>query len=126
MNESEMRDIVEAAYGRWNSAFNRGDAAGIAALYAPHACFLPATHEVCVGPEQIRRFFAGVLAGGLTGHANEILEVGGDGGLIHSATRWTARGRGDDGREAVFSGLALHVLERLEDGTVRIVAHSFN
>ena len=89
MNETEMRAVVEAAYARWNSAFNRGDAAGIAALYAPHACFLPATHEVHIGPDEIRRFFAGVLASGLTGHANEILAVGGDGRLIHSATRWT-------------------------------------
>lgn len=126
MTETEMRAVVEAAYARWNSAFNRGDAAGIAALYAPHACFLSATHEVCIGPDEVRRFFAGELADGLTGHANEILAVGGDGRLIHSATRWTVRGRAEGGGETVFSGSALHVLERLDDGTVRIVAHSFN
>ena len=126
MTETEMRAVVEAAYARWNSAFNRGDAAGIAALYAPQACFLPATHNVHVGPDAIRQFFAGVLAGGLTGHANEILAVGGDGRLIHSATRWSVRGRAEGGGETVSSGCALHVLERLDDGSVRIVAHSFN
>jgi ketosteroid isomerase-like protein len=126
MSEIELRAVVEACYGHWNTAFNRGDAAGIAALYAPHAHFLPATHEVCVGPAEIQRFFAGVLASGLTGHANEILAVGGDGRLIHAATRWTARGKGGDGAETQHTGLALHVLERLDDGSLRIVAHSFN
>lgn len=126
MDENEMRAVVEAAYARWNSAFNRGDAAGIAALYAPHACFLPATHAVHVGPDEIRRFFAGVLADGLTGHANEILAVGGDGRLVHAATRWTVRTGAEAGGEGVASGCALHVLERLDDGSVRIVAHSFN
>jgi uncharacterized protein (TIGR02246 family) len=126
MSETEMRAIVEAAYGRWNAAFNRGDAAGIANLYAPHARFLPATHEVCVGPESIQRFFAGVLATGLTDHANEILAVGGEGRLIYAATRWTARGKGRDGAETRLGGLALHVLERQDDGSARILAHSFN
>lgn len=126
MTETEMRAIVEGAYARWNSAFNRGDAGGIAALYAPHACFLPATHEVCVGPDAIRQFFAGVLAGGVTSHANEILAVGGDGRLIHSAARWTVHAKAEGGGEPVSSGCALHVLERLDDGSVRIVAHSFN
>lgn len=126
MSETEMRAVVEAAYARWNAAFNRGDAAGIAALYAPHARFLPATHEICVGPAEIQRFFAGVLAAGLSGHANEILAVGGDGRLIHSAARWTARGKGADGAATQLAGSALHVLERQDDGSARIVAHSFN
>ena len=48
-------------------------------------------------------------------------------GIVHhAATRWTARAKAEGGGETVSSGCALHVLERLDDGSVRIVAHSFN
>jgi ketosteroid isomerase-like protein len=117
---------VAAAYAAWNEAFDRGDAAAIGRLYAADARFLPATHAVIVGPAEIQAFFAPMLAAGTTGHTNELLACGGEGRLVYAASRWTVRGRGEDGSQQTFTGTASHVFERQADGSLRIRLHTFN
>ena len=120
--EDEARRALEA----WNEAFNRGDAAGVAALYLADARFLPATHEVVVGPAAIEAFFRPMLAQGVTGHANELIVCGGQGALVYVASRWTVRSPSADGGSETSSGFAAHVLERQPGGGLKIHLHTFN
>lgn len=121
-----LEQEVAAALAAWNEAFNRGDAAAVGRLYTADARFLPASHAVIVGPEAIAAFFAPMLAAGTTGHTNELITWGGDGRLAYVASRWTVRSPGADGRPETSTGTATHVLERQQDGGLRIRLHTFN
>lgn len=114
-----------AALTAWNEAFNRGDAAAVAALYVPEAHFLPATHQVVIGPEAIEAFFRPMLAAGVGNHTNELITCGGEGSLVYVASRWTVQSPGKDGRMETSSGIATHVLER-RGGSLKIRLHTFN
>lgn len=120
--EDEARGALEA----WNQAFNRGDAAGVAALYLADAQFLPASHEVVVGPAAIEAFFRPMLAQGVTDHANAVIICGGEGALVYVASRWTVRSPRADGGSETSSGFATHLLERQPDGNLKIRLHTFN
>jgi uncharacterized protein (TIGR02246 family) len=126
MTTTAPAELFIAALEAWNTAFNAGDAAAIAGLYVDDARFLPATHQVIVGPVAIQAFFEPMLAAGVTGHANEPIVAGADGSLVYGASRWTVRSRGKDGEEQVSTGIATHVLERRPDGALKIRLHTFN
>ncbi|HET6470045.1 MAG TPA: SgcJ/EcaC family oxidoreductase [Geminicoccaceae bacterium] len=117
---------VKAAYATFNEAFNRGDAAAVAASYTEDAIFLPATHDVVEGPAKVQEFFAGMFAGGVTGHELELIEVMGDDELIVAAAKWSARGKDAQGADATFGGVATHVFERQPDGSLKLRLHTFN
>lgn len=114
-----------AALAAWNEAFNHGDAGAVAALYAAEARFLPASHQIVLGPAAIEAFFRPMLAAGVTNHTNELITCGGDGALVYVASRWTVQSPGKDGQLATSSGIATHVLER-QGGGLRIRLHTFN
>ncbi len=59
-------DDFKAGLEAWNEAFNSGDAAAVARLYVEDARFLPATHQVIVGPAAVEAFFRPMLAAGVT------------------------------------------------------------
>jgi uncharacterized protein (TIGR02246 family) len=120
------RDQIEAAHAIWDAAFNARDARGLAALYLPDATFLPATHEVILGPAGIERFFEGIFADGLTGHRFELITTHADGATLVAAARWTVRGRDAEGAAANFDGIATHVFVRQPDGTLKLRLHTFN
>jgi uncharacterized protein (TIGR02246 family) len=126
MDQTGLRNQVEAAYRAWNDAFNAGDAKALAACYAGDATFLPATHDVIEGPAGVERFFAGLFANGLTGHTLDLLTVHGDGGTVVGAAKWSARGKGDDGAPATFAGVATHVFVKRPDGSLKLRLHTFN
>lgn len=115
-------DDVEAAYQQWNEAFNSGDAAAVAAAYTDDAIFLPPTHDVVEGPDSVQSFFNGLFENGVTGHQLEVIDVMEDGNEIVAASRWSAKG--GDGSD--IGGIATHVFERQEDGSLKLKLHTFN
>lgn len=119
-------DQVKQAYAAWNGAFNRGDAKAVAAFYTADASFLPATHDVILGRDGVETFYAGLFAGGVTGHALELIDTTGDKAIVIAAARWSATGRDPSGKEARFSGIATHVFERQPDGSLKLKLHTFN
>jgi uncharacterized protein (TIGR02246 family) len=126
MDQTRLREQVEAAYRAWNDAFNAGDAKALAACYASDATFLPATHDVIEGPDGVEKFFAGLFANGLTGHTLDLLTAHGDGGTVVGAAKWSAQGKGEDGAPATFSGVATHVFVKQPDGSLKLRLHTFN
>jgi uncharacterized protein (TIGR02246 family) len=124
--EQTLRNQVEAAYRAWNDAFNAGDAKLLAACYAGDATFLPATHDVIEGQAGVERFFAGLLANGVTGHKLELLTAHGDASIVVGAARWSAQGKDANGTDTTFGGVATHVFERQDDGSLKLRLHTFN
>lgn len=124
---ADPADDVQTAYSAWDAAFNAGDAKAVAALYGQDAIFLPATHDVIKGPEGIEQFFGGLFEMGVTGHKLELIEAqGGDGDLLVGTAKWSAKGKDAQGADQPWAGVATHVFERQEDGSLRLTVHTFN
>jgi uncharacterized protein (TIGR02246 family) len=119
---------VQAAYAAWNEAFNKGDAAALAAFYDDEAVLLPPTHDVLEGPAGVEKFFGGLFANGVTGHGLELIEVEGeeDDDLVVAAAKWSAKGKDANDADAAFGGVATHVFERQDDGGLKLRLHTFN
>ena len=95
---------VTTAYAAWDSAFNAGDAAAVAAFYTDDAIFLPATHDVIEGSAGVEKFFGGLFEMGVTGHKLEVIKVSGDGNLLVAAAKWSATGRDASGADQPWGG----------------------
>lgn len=122
----DAKSDVAAAYAAFNAAFNHGDAKALAGMYVTSAEILPPTHAVVSGASDIEKFFAGFFANGVTNHALEIIDVGGDDKIVFATSHWSAKAKGTDGTEQNIGGLATHVFERQPDGSLKLRLHTFN
>ncbi len=123
---ASLDDEVRAAYAAWDAAFNNGDAKVVAAFYTEDALLLPPSHDIIKGPAGVEKFFAGLLANGVTGHKLELIEAKGDAGLIVAAAKWSAAGKDANGAPDAFGGIATHVFARQADGSLKLKLHTFN
>lgn len=118
-------DAVKSAYAAWDDAFNKADANALAGTYDAEAVFLPATHDVINGREQVEAFFAGLFKMGVTGHKLEVIDVMDRGDTVIAAAKWSATGKDDSGNPAPWGGVATHVFKKDGDNLVLLV-HTFN
>ncbi len=72
---SDIRSQIEAANREFMTAFGKGDAAAIAALYTSGSQVLPPNSDVVNGTEAVREFWQGAMALGLTGASLDTVEV---------------------------------------------------
>jgi uncharacterized protein (TIGR02246 family) len=77
---SDVRATIETNNQKFLSAFRRGDAAGVAALYTQNAYALPPGSDVIQGREAIQAFWQTVMDNGAKGGELKTLDVetGGD------------------------------------------------
>ena len=123
---ASLEEDVSAAYADWDAAFGKGDAKAIAAFYDDDAVFLPATHDVIKGPAAVEKFFNGILHMGVTGHKLELIEAHDEGKMVYGAAKWSAKGKDSSGKDRPWGGLATHVFQRQDDGSLKIKLHTFN
>jgi ketosteroid isomerase-like protein len=123
---ADARGDVEKAYAAWDAAFNKHDEKAIGAAYVQTAKLLPPTHQVASGPAEIEKFFAGLFAGGVTGHKLEMIDAGGDDKVVFGTAKWSATGKDKDGKPSPLGGLATHVFERQADGSLKLRLQTFN
>jgi ketosteroid isomerase-like protein len=116
------KEAVEAAYKTFNTAFNKGKAKSVAALYTDDAIILPADGGKVVKKSGIEDFFAGFFKNGVTDHKLEIIDVKASGDFLVGASNWSAKGK--DGSS--FGGLATHVFQKQSDGTLKLTLHIYN
>ncbi len=121
-----MRKQIESAYGAWDGAFNRGDAKALASLYSENARLLPPAHDVIEGRQAIEPFWGGMFKAGMAGHALELLAVEDDHRGTVGIAKWSARGKGKDGNERVFTGSVVHVFAKRQDGGLQLWLHIWN
>lgn len=119
-------DDVKAAYAAWDEAFGKGDAKAVATFYAEDALLLPPSHDVIEGPAGVEKFFSGIFGMGATGHKLELIKTDGDEKMIYGAAKWSAKGKDAQGKDQPWGGVATHVFERQDDGSLKIKLHTFN
>jgi uncharacterized protein (TIGR02246 family) len=124
--DAAVGEDVKAAYAAWEEAVNKGDAKAVAAFYTDDAVLLPPTHDVLEGPAGVEQFFSGVISSGMKGHKLELIEADSEGDLIFAAGKWSATGKDANGADTPWGGVATHVFERQDDGSLKLRLHTFN
>ncbi|MDZ7737375.1 MAG: SgcJ/EcaC family oxidoreductase [Gammaproteobacteria bacterium] len=112
--------------GQWNAAFNRGDAAAVAALYAEDATLSPGNGETLEGRDSIRELFQSFIDNGVHDHSIEIIEAHQSGDVLYEVARWQAHSTDADGEPTSFGGVLLNTFRRGADGVWRSHVHVWN
>ncbi|HEU4402821.1 MAG TPA: DUF4440 domain-containing protein [Candidatus Polarisedimenticolia bacterium] len=118
--------LIREANGRLVEAFNRGDAAGVAALYDEEAAVLPPDQPTVNGRQAIEGFFAGLVTAGGRGLALEIADVqqSGDRAIERGGFRMTVQPPG--GQPIPQEGKYVVIWKRQPDGAWKVSVDIFN
>lgn len=123
---TDIKKAVRHGNDTWNNAFNRGDAAGVAALYADNATVLPPTHAAIKGSAAIRDFWQGLITAGFKEHGIELIDAEADSGLAFAIGRWSAKGPDGAGKLQSFGGTVVTVFKRQGDQSWKPCLHTWN
>ncbi len=121
-----VEGAVSATYAAFDEAFNKGDAKALGAMFTEDGIFLPPTHDVLKGPDAAEKFFSGQFASGAKDHKFELIEADSEGDIIFAAAKWSAAGKDASGAAASWSGIATHVFEKQDDGSLKLKVATFN
>ena len=93
-SSTDVYDAIVAEEEKLAAAFNRGDAAGIAALYTENGQFLPPNSDPVTGRQAIQATFQGLMDMGIKTVKLETTEVEGYGDTASEVGRYTLEGEG--------------------------------
>lgn len=85
-------EVIRTQNSAFGEAFDRGDGAGLAALYTDDAQLLPPGGEPITGTEAIGSFWQGVMDSGVQGAQLETTELFGGGDTATEVGRYTLTG----------------------------------
>ena len=92
---TDVRDAIAAADDEFMTAFNRGDAAGVAALYTEAAHLMPPNSDFIVGREGIQAFWQGAMDMGIKAAKITISEVEEHGDTAIEVSTYALLGEGE-------------------------------
>jgi uncharacterized protein (TIGR02246 family) len=119
------RKDIEAAEAAWLTAFNGGDASGVAQLYAEEARLLPPNTDIVAGRPAIEGFVKEFLAMGAT-LSFELVAVHDAGDLNVAVGRYQMELRPPGAEPQQDNGKFVEVWTRQADGSWQIVDDIFN
>jgi uncharacterized protein (TIGR02246 family) len=108
---SEVRDAIAAENESFMAAFNKGDAAGVAALYTENGQVLPPNGDFVAGKGAIQMFWQAVMDMGIKGAKLEIVEVEAHGDTAIEVSTFTLHGAGG---EVLDKGKYIVIWKRVE------------
>ena len=118
------RSAIEAANRRFIEAFNRGDAASVAAMYTTDARLLPPDNRMLEGRQNIQMFWLGLINTGFQITRLETLTVEAQGNLASEIGRYTISNR-VNGQVVTYTGKYV-VVWRRQSGRWRLAADIWN
>jgi uncharacterized protein (TIGR02246 family) len=89
---TEVRDAIAAEVENFMATFNRGDAAGLAALYTENGQILPPNSDFVTGRQAIQAFWQGAMDMGIKSVKLETVEVEGYGDTAIEVGKYTLSG----------------------------------
>lgn len=119
---TELRGAIAAANDNFMAAANRGDAAGIAALYTENGQVLPPNADLVTGKQAIQTLWQAVLDMGIKEVKMEIVEVEGHGDTAIEISTYTLKG---EGGQVLDQGKYM-VIWKQEDGQWKLHRDIFN
>jgi uncharacterized protein (TIGR02246 family) len=111
----EVRAAVEAANKQFIAAFNKGDAAAVAAMYSADARLLPPNGPMGEGRQAVQQFWQGAIGAGLKLVSLETLHVESQGNLAFEVGRYTLTAPKTGGGTTTDTGKYVVVWEREGD-----------
>ena len=118
----DMSAEVTEMYADWDAAFNAGNAAEVAAMYAEDAKVIAGDGTVKTGRAEIEALFQSFIDSGFGQHELSLDSASGTSDLIYGSGSWT--GVGGDGN--TYGGKVVHVYEMQDDGSWKAVLHMWN
>ncbi|MFC5231820.1 SgcJ/EcaC family oxidoreductase [Pseudonocardia zijingensis] len=122
----EVRTEVEEANRRFMEAFERGDAASVAALYAEDAVVLAPGAPMITGRQAIEEFWRGVMASGARRAELVTSRLAGSGDVLHEIGRATIWIRPEGGEEMTQVVKYVVVWERAPGGGLALAVDAWN
>ncbi len=124
MDPMELRSAIESMAAEWKTAYNAGDAAAVAALYAEDATLLPDGRDIVSGPDALREYWAWEISNLPEGATIdlEVVAVNGSGDLAYEIGRFTVTADA----EPIDEGKYLAVWRHEPDGSWKLVVDTWN
>lgn len=119
-------ELAEKLNDQWNTAFNSGDAAGVAALYAENAALSPGNGKTLHGRDSIRELFQSFMDNGVHDHSIEVIEAHKAGDMLYEVAHWQAHGTDAEGNTTSFGGILVNIFRRTGEDTWRSHTHVWN
>ena len=91
---SEIRDGIAAANANFMDTFNRGDGAGMGALYTENGQLLPPNSDFVSGQSAISTFWQGAMDMGIKTAKLETVEIDGEGDAVFEVGKYALGGEG--------------------------------
>ncbi|MCI0526762.1 MAG: SgcJ/EcaC family oxidoreductase [Nitrospira sp.] len=122
---AQIRKAIEEGITKWVEAFNKGDVAGVVAIYADDAMLLPPNGEVIQGKQGIQEFWSSALQI-LKDVSLNTLEIGGSGDTGYRIGKYTLKVQPEGQQPAMDSGKYVEVWKRQADGSWKLHADIWN
>jgi ketosteroid isomerase-like protein len=101
---ADLKTTIEGANKRWIEAFNRGDAAALAALYTGTATVLPPGADMAVGHDALLAFWKGAIDSGMKVTSLTTLSIERHGAVAREIGRVAAEAPGPDKKMTPIEG----------------------
>ncbi len=128
MAMDEVRMAIDEINAKFNEAFNSGDAAALAALFAEDATRLPPDGTILKGRAAIEARIAEDMAEMPGGGELTVttLDVQFSGDMAYEIGTWSFTGMAPDGEEVMMNGTYLSVFKRTAEGTLELQADTWS
>jgi uncharacterized protein (TIGR02246 family) len=120
-----VRAAIEAANKQFITAFNRGDAAAVAAMYTADARLLPPNSPMGEGRQAVQQFWQGAYRAGVKMVSLETLHVESQGSFAYEVGRYTLTSPTAGGGTTTDTGKYVVVWER-EGGKWKLTTDIWN
>lgn len=122
---AEVRQAIEAIGKQFTDAYNRGDAAAMAATYTEEARVLPPNGPMIVGREAIQNFWQDVIDAGISDLQLTTLEVGVARDLAYVIDESALTIQPEEGEAIRDQGKSVVILKR-ENGEWKVAVDIWN
>ncbi len=119
-------DLAKQLNDKWNAAFNRGDAAGVADLYAEDAVLSPGNGEALKGRDAIQGLFQSFIDNGVHDHSIDVIEAHQSGDVLYEVAKWKAHGKDEKSKPVSFGGILVNTFRQNAEGQWRSHLHVWN
>ncbi len=121
-----VRGEIEHRGGEFEAAFNRGDIAALAALYTEDATLMPPDSQTITGRQEIKTFWEGVRASGITRVALHPQQIEGSGDFATEVSTADLTAGSADGQTSTILVKYLVVWKRQPTGTWQLAVDIWN
>jgi uncharacterized protein (TIGR02246 family) len=121
-----VRKAIEEGNAKWTEAYNRGDAAAVAALYTDEATVMPPNSEMVKGRQGIQGLWNSFMTMGVKDVTLTTMDVGGGGNTAYETGNYSLTIQPESQAAMTDSGKYVVVWKKQADGTWKLHVDIWN